>query len=142
MANEDNLIPISDRTKSEQRKITQSGGIASGEARRRRKAFKKIIDELLTRDISSKKDLALAQDFDLKDDVTQEQLIMMALLKAAKAGNVHAVREIRSITRDDEDLKIERERLRIEQEKLKLMKDKQNDDGEALDKLDEILSKI
>ena len=141
MAIED-LIPVTERTKDEAKKISQSGGIASGEARRRRKAFKKIIDELLTRDISSKKDLALAQDFDLKDDVTQEQLIMMALLKAAKAGNVHAVREIRSITRDDEDLKIERERLRIEQEKLKLMKDKQNDDGEALDKLDEILSKI
>lgn len=142
MANEQNLIPNSERTPSELREITQKGGRASGEARRRKKALKTVLDELLVRGICSKKDLALAGDLNLPEDVTQEHLIMVALLKAAKAGNVQAVKEIRDITRDDERLKIEREKLKIEQEKLKLLKERQDAGGDALEKLDEVLDKI
>lgn len=43
MANEQNLIPQSERTKSEQRKIAKQGGIKSGEARREKKLFKEEI---------------------------------------------------------------------------------------------------
>ena len=40
MANDENLIPNHERTPSELRKITQKGGIASGRARRRKKALR------------------------------------------------------------------------------------------------------
>lgn len=43
MANEQNLIPQSERTKSEQREIAKLGGIKSGEARREKKLFKEEI---------------------------------------------------------------------------------------------------
>lgn len=142
MANEQNLIPFSERSESEAREMGANGGIASGVARRKKKALKTVLDELLTRGICSKKDLALAEDFELKDDVTQEQLVMAALLKAAKGGNVQAVKEIRSITRDDEQLKLDREKLKIEQEKLRLLKERQGAGGDALEKLDEVLGKI
>lgn len=41
--NEDNLIPMNERTKEEQRKIAKMGGIKSGEVRRERKAFKEAL---------------------------------------------------------------------------------------------------
>ena len=47
MANEKNLIPFGDskRTESEQREIQRKGGIASGEARRKKKLFREILEE-------------------------------------------------------------------------------------------------
>ena len=45
----DNLIPQNERTKEEQREIARQGGIASGEARRRKKtiaaALRKVLEE-------------------------------------------------------------------------------------------------
>ena len=43
--NEKNLIPFSERTESEQRKIRQAGGIASGQARSFRAATKRRLRE-------------------------------------------------------------------------------------------------
>lgn len=47
MANEENLKPQSERTKSEQREIATKGGIASGKSRRRKKAMKERLQEAL-----------------------------------------------------------------------------------------------
>lgn len=41
MANEQNLKPLNERTKSEQREIQRKGGIASGEARREKADLKR-----------------------------------------------------------------------------------------------------
>lgn len=41
--NESNLIPQSQRTKSEQREIARKGGKASGKKRRERKLFKELL---------------------------------------------------------------------------------------------------
>lgn len=43
MANMQNLIPNSERTPEQLREQTRKGGIASGEARRKRKAFKEAL---------------------------------------------------------------------------------------------------
>ena len=43
MANLQNLIPNSERTPEQLREQTRKGGIASGEARRKRKAFKEAL---------------------------------------------------------------------------------------------------
>lgn len=139
--NENNLIPNTERTAEELRQITRKGGIASGVARRKKKAMKAVLDELLQRGIANNKDLALAQGFGDTEGVSQEMLVLMGLLKAAKEGDVAAVKEIRNITRDDERLKLDRERLKIEKEKLELLKSRQGDDG-SLDKLDDILAKL
>lgn len=53
MANEhENLIPLNQRTKDEQREITQKGGKASGVARRRKADLRKIAEGMITGDIS------------------------------------------------------------------------------------------
>lgn len=136
----ENLIPFSERTKEEARELGTKGGKKSGEARAKKKTFKAVLDELLVRGITSEEDLAMAEDFDLKGEVTQEQLVMCGLLKRAKQGDVAACRLILEITRDDEKLKIEKAKLGIDKEKLKMLKDK--DSGEELDKLDGILDKL
>lgn len=46
--NEDNLIPMSERSKEEARELGRKGGIASGETRRRKKTFKQQFDLLLS----------------------------------------------------------------------------------------------
>jgi len=48
MANEDNLIPNSKRTPEELREMARKGGIASGEARRRKKTLKEQFELLLS----------------------------------------------------------------------------------------------
>jgi len=45
--NDDNLIPFDERTKSEQREIAKKGGRRSGEARRRRRAMKDMLNTIL-----------------------------------------------------------------------------------------------
>jgi hypothetical protein len=47
LANEQNLVPFSERTEKEQREIQRMGGIKSGEVRRARKSFKEsFVNEL------------------------------------------------------------------------------------------------
>jgi hypothetical protein len=43
MANDENLVSLADRTTSEKREIAIKGGLASGEARRKRKSLKNKI---------------------------------------------------------------------------------------------------
>jgi hypothetical protein len=54
MANEQNLIPNSERTPNELREQTQRGGIASGEARRRKRDIRLALEALLEKDITDK----------------------------------------------------------------------------------------
>ena len=54
MANEQNLIPFTERSKSEVRKLNSKGGINSGEARRRKRDLRLALEALLEKDISDK----------------------------------------------------------------------------------------
>lgn len=47
MANDQNLIPLSQRTKEEQREIQSKGGKASGEVRRQRQQLREAIQGIL-----------------------------------------------------------------------------------------------
>lgn len=48
MNGQENLIPFNERTEEEQREIARKGGIASGEARRRKRDIKDSLDILLS----------------------------------------------------------------------------------------------
>lgn len=52
--NEQNLTPQNRRTKSEQREIAKQGGIASGKARREKKAMRELLEDALAKVIKSK----------------------------------------------------------------------------------------
>lgn len=51
---QENLVPQSERTKEEQRKIATMGGQASGEARRRKRDIRLAVEALLERDYKGK----------------------------------------------------------------------------------------
>lgn len=76
MANEQNLIPNSERSPSELREMARNGGLASGEARRKRKTLK---EELLLM---------------LSEGETQ-QSVTLALIEKAMSGDTKAFEVIR-----------------------------------------------
>ena len=78
--NEDNLIPMSERSKDEVRKIGRKGGIASGEARREKKLLKELLEE------------ALSKGTETDNEYVN---ITLALIKEANKGNVKAYEVIR-----------------------------------------------
>ena len=123
--NEENLIPNSERTPSELREITSKGGKKSGEVRRKKRDMKACMEMLLQMSPGTQEDydsLAAAGVFinTLTDDEINNLLVVnAALLNRAKSGDVNAVKELRSIIRDDDYLK---HKVKYENEKLKIEK--------------------
>lgn len=81
MANIENLKPFSERTESEQRAIRKKGGKASGEARRRRKTFREMVEAAL----SAKGTMGET----VGDDV------VLSMIEACLAGDVKAAAWLR-----------------------------------------------
>lgn len=54
MANEQNLIPFTERSESEVREMNSKGGVNSGEARRRKRDIRLALEALLEKDITDK----------------------------------------------------------------------------------------
>ena len=54
MANEQNLIPFTERSESEVRKLNSKGGVNSGEARRRKRDIRLALEALLEKDYRDK----------------------------------------------------------------------------------------
>jgi hypothetical protein len=90
--NEENLIPQSERTKEEQREIARMGGIASGEARRRKKTFKEA--------------LLIALDIE-KGDKTVQEIGVEALLQKFMSGDIQAFTTVRDTVGEKPTDKVE-----------------------------------
>ena len=89
MAQKD-LIPMNKRTKAEQKKIAQKGGIASGKARREKKTTQKIIADFLDIEAKDSPPFAkLASKLELESDKSVKSIFTMAcLLNSVKSGNL------------------------------------------------------
>ena len=82
--NDENLIPLNRRTKSERREIATQGGKASGQSRRERKAIRQALEE------------ALAMPCEVDGmELTNVEAIAASMVNEAKGGNVRAFAEIR-----------------------------------------------
>ena len=79
MANERNLYPV--RSENEAREKGKKGGIASGEARRKKKTIRETLEMML----SGK----------MPDGATRQDAIVVALLEKALSGDVRAFEAIR-----------------------------------------------
>ena len=77
MANIDNLIPNSERTKEERIEIARAGGIASGKSRQEKATMKKTLELMLD-------EVAKIEGNDEK--LTYRQLATLGLLKGAIEG--------------------------------------------------------
>lgn len=90
--NEKNLIPVTERTKSEAREISKKGGIASGISRRKAKTTAELINKMLSSPADKKmlKSIKpLASDLD-EDEITNNALVCAGMISAAADGNVKA----------------------------------------------------
>ena len=80
MANkgQENLIPMSERTKEEVREIARKGGVNSGETRRKKATMRETLKMML-------EDIPI--DEDNKEKLTNRELATLGLIKGARRGN-------------------------------------------------------
>ena len=95
MPNEQNLIPLDKRAKSEQREIQAMGGRASGVSRRRKRALKEAADMYLAMPVQDKRSLnkLLRAGVD-EDDADNQMLIIAGLVAKAAKGDAKAAKLI------------------------------------------------
>lgn len=106
MANEQNLIPFSERTKSEARELSRKGGEASGKARREKRDLRKALELLLEKDCMN----------DKGQIVSGTEAITAKLFEQAMKGNVKAFETIRSTVGQDPVQKVEQVNIDAEYE--------------------------
>ena len=94
MANEKNLIPFtSEQSREEAKKNGQKGGIASGQARRRKKTMRELIEQVMPMAVDDKRLHAKLEKMGL--DPSHEIAIIVAAIKRAECGDIEAARFIR-----------------------------------------------
>ncbi|GAA0054599.1 hypothetical protein ScKU66_10150 [Streptococcus canis] len=95
VANEQNLIPITQRTTSEQREIQKLGGLASGKARRQRADLKRAFEILLSSEVNNEqmRDLLVGLGY----DPTNEMALALVVLQKALNGDVKAFSKIQDV---------------------------------------------
>lgn len=122
--NENNLIPGAHELTVEEQ---SNGGKASGARRRKKRDMRKCMELLLSLPASTRDDYQVLSDmgvqFDELDEneITNMLAVNAALLRQAKLGDVAAIKELRSIIRDDDytahKIKYENAKLKLEREK-------------------------
>ena len=94
--NEQNLKSIGERTTSEQREITRSGGKKSGEVRRKRKTIKQQLELLLSTPVSNEDLKKQIKKWGIDDDdINNQMAVTVSLYQQALKGNTKAIEIIR-----------------------------------------------
>ena len=102
MANEQNLISIGERTTSEQREITQKGGVASGAARRRKKSMREAADLFLSLPVSDKRTQGRFARLGIEvDDMDNQMAVIVGLTGAAADGDARAAKVLIELLGED-----------------------------------------
>ncbi len=95
MSNEKNLIPMDQRSEDEARELGRQGGIASGAARRRKRALKEAADLYLSLPVSDRRKWnALAKRGIDPEDIDNQMAMIAGLTDAAAEGDARAGRLI------------------------------------------------
>lgn len=99
MAGEDNLIPMSERSKDEVREIAAKGGRNSGESRRKRKAMRESLEILLGMPLKSGEACEIEDVQSYAElngqNITVEQAMIIAQIKKAIKGDTQAMAFLR-----------------------------------------------
>ena len=82
MANEENLIPMDERTENEQREIARKGGKKSGEARRRKKDMKAKMKLLLSLQPTASQ-TELLKALGIPEEDADNEMLLVAMFQAA-----------------------------------------------------------
>ena len=120
MANEENLTPNEKRTPSERRENARKAGVASGEARRKKKSMKQAMNLLLSLPVSDENMAKLKQLGIDSDNADNQMLIMVSMMQRAIKGNVTAAQFIANITGSTAMTEAERAKINLDKKRLKL----------------------
>lgn len=94
--NNENLVPISSRSTSEVRQMGRKGGIASGEARRRKRDMQQTLNMLLDMPLTKGKLQQIRNLSEVKGkNITAEQAILLAQINKALKGDTRAATFVR-----------------------------------------------
>ena len=96
MANEENLVPMTDLTESERREMARKGGIASGKARKQKKLMSEVANDILQLPLKSGtvdeiKNLAEVRGL----NITVQEAILISMVKKALKGDPKAAAYVR-----------------------------------------------
>lgn len=137
MANEKNLVPINERTKSEQREIASAGGKASGAARRRKKSMKQKMQLLLSLPAAGNDQAELAAMGVEPGDMDNEMVLIKALFLSAAEGDTKAFDRIQDVL----GRTVAREELALKKQEAK-RRAASGEDTQAMKKAVELLGGI
>lgn len=114
--NDENLIPLNRRSKSEQRAIQSMGGKASGRARTMKSIARKLVSENVTdEEILSVLDICGVEEKDY-----QTAMVLMQILKATKNADTEAFKTVLALLGEDarsKELKLKKEELQLKKQK-------------------------
>lgn len=91
----ENLINPKDRTSEELRAMTRKGGIASGEARRRKKTMREALEMLMYKcELNEQTKQMLRAEGVSEDEMNHQMVITRSLIAKAESGDVQAYNAI------------------------------------------------
>lgn len=104
MPNEKNLIPLNQRTKSEQRKIQSEGGRASGVSRRRKRSMREAADYFLSLPVMDR-DVWNQVSIDGVDpeDIDYQMALVSAMTRRAIRGDARCAKVLLEMLGDKAD---------------------------------------
>lgn len=145
MANDENLkgYGFHERTAKEQREIAVMGGKASGEARRRKANFRKILNQLLTAKMNNPEWTPVLEAMGLES--TLETAMLAAQIKEAVNGNTKAAYFVAQYAGQSPEPEENIKNRKADTELKKARKQAvtgENETEEALEKLDNILKEM
>ena len=109
--NKENLIPQNKRSKEEQKAIAKKGGIASGKARREKKAMRETLEALLSMPLRNDKAVDIEKIKSLTalngKNITVQEAIMLAQVQRAIKGDTKAATFLRDSAGENPATKLE-----------------------------------
>ena len=141
MANEQNLHR--NRSSEEARENGRKGGIASGEARRRKRTMKSAAKLLMDMGVTSEKNIQLMTAFGIEEeDLTNQMAVMVAMVNQAMKGNVRAAMFLRDTLGEGPEMQMHRDEMKLRREEFEYKKAKDAGETEEVEDLDAVEADI
>lgn len=126
-------LTANQRTPNERRESAKKAGVASGEARRKKKTMTQLVNQYLNFKVKDPKQKKQLKDagFD-EEEFDNKTMLMMSIVKHATRGNVKFAALALKLSKDDELIELEKKRIRNEIKESNLRIEKQKLENERL----------
>ena len=133
----ENLIPQNRRTKEEQKEIARKGGIASGEARRKKRQMREILGSIEKMPAPSKIVAMFKKNgLDVPEGITMEEALAYSMLLHSIKGDGRILSLLFDVTGDKRSDQLKEKEIELKEQMAKDTKQ------EALERLDAILGSL